>query len=401
MNTGEPRRIGPYEVLGCLGVGGQGTVYLAQGEAGRVAIKVIHAQGAADPRARRRFADEVAFASRVPRAYTAMILDADIDRDRPYIVSEYVEGPSLQKLVETHGPLSGSALERLATYTATALAAIHGVGVIHLDFKPANVIIGPDGPRVVDFGVARALEATAAITTTVGTPGYLAPEQVGGVDAEAVPPAVGPPADVHAWAGTVYFAATGKVPFTGNNVAVIINRVLTETPDVGVISEPLRSLIADCLAKEPVRRPATMELLGRLVGQQSETAQAAVPHTGILPEILGTLKGTTTLGSGPAADIVIHGEGIAPAHATVRKVSAGYRLHDHSSGLGTFIDGRPVLYATLRPGDRFTIGTAVLRLTEAGELERVRLGRMSAARWWLLIFLIAAVALTVIAVVTG
>ncbi|WP_327586698.1 protein kinase [Nonomuraea sp. NBC_00507] len=396
MNTGEPRRIGPYQVLGRLGVGGQGTVYLAQGEAGRVAIKVIHAQGAADPRARRRFADEVAIASRVPRAYTAMIIDAAVDGDQPYIVSEYVEGPSLQELVDTHGPLSGAALERLATYTATALAAIHGAGVIHRDLKPANVIIGPDGPRVVDFGIARALEATAAITTTIGTPGYLAPEQVGGADAE-----VGPPADVHAWAGTVYFAATGKAPFAGNNVAVIINRVLTKTPDVGVISEPLRSLIADCLAKDPARRPTSMELLGRLVGHQSQTAQATVPHVRILPTTLGTLKETTTLGSGPAADIVIHGEGIAPAHATVRKVSAGYRLHDHSSGLGTFIDGRPVLYATLRPGDRFTIGTAVLRLTEAGELERVLLSRMSAARWWLLLFLIAAVALTVIVVVMG
>ncbi|SDM11947.1 FHA domain-containing serine/threonine-protein kinase [Nonomuraea jiangxiensis] len=394
MYTGAPRRIGPYEVLGCLGVGGQGTVYLARGEAGRVAIKVIHAQGAADPKARRRFADEVAIASRVPRAYTAMIIDADVGGDQPYIVSEYVEGPSLQELVDTQGPLSGAALERLATYTATALAAIHGAGVVHRDLKPANVIIGPDGPRVVDFGVARALEASAAITTTVGTPGYLAPEQVAGVDAEA-----GPPADVHAWAGTLYFAATGKVPFGGSNVAVIINRVLTETPDVGAIPEPLRSLVADCLAKDPARRPTTMQLLGRLVGHPSGTVQATVTRTGILPPALGTLKEITTLGSGPAADIVIAGVGIAPAHATVRKVSAGYRLHDHSGGLGTFVGGRPVLYTTLRPGDRFTIGTAVLRLTGTGELERVR--RVPATRWWLLLLLVAAVALTVIVVVTG
>ncbi|MEO3887003.1 FHA domain-containing serine/threonine-protein kinase [Nonomuraea sp. B5E05] len=396
MDTGEPRHIGPYEVLGRLGAGGQGTVYLGQSEAGRVAIKVIHAQGAADPRARRRFADEVSIASRVPRAYTAMIIDAAIDRDQPYIVSEYVEGPSLQKLVDNHGPLSGPALERLATYTATALAAIHGVGVVHRDLKPANVIIGPDGPRVVDFGVARALEATAVITTPVGTPGYLAPEQVVGADAE-----VGFPADVHAWAATMYFAATGRMPFAGSNVAVIINRVLNETPDVAVISEPLRSLVADCLAKDPARRPTTMELLGRLVGHQSENAQATVPRTRILSAVIGTLKETTTLGSGPAADIVIDEEGIAPAHATVRKVSAGYRLHDHSGGLGTYVDGSPVLYATLRPGDRFTIGTAVLRLTEAGELERVRLGRMPAARWWLLLLLVAAVALMAVVVVTG
>ncbi|MEO3876087.1 FHA domain-containing serine/threonine-protein kinase [Nonomuraea sp. B12E4] len=396
MDTGEPRRIGPYEVLGCLGAGGQGTVYLAQGEAGRVAIKVIHAQGAADPKARKRFEDEVAIASRVPRAYTAMIIDAAIDRDQPYIVSEYVEGPSLQELVDRQGPLSGAPLERLATYMATALAAIHGAGVIHRDLKPANVIIGPDGPRVVDFGVARALEATAAITTTVGTPGYLAPEQVAGVDLE-----VGPAADVHAWAGTVYFAATGRVPFAGSNVAVIINRVLTETPDVRVIAEPLRSLVADCLAKDPARRPTTMELLGRLVGYPSEIAQATVPHIPTLPVTLGTLKEITTLGSGPAADIVVHGEGIAPAHATLRKVSAGYRLHDHSNGLGTLVDGRPVLYATLRPGDRFTIGTVALRLTATGELERVRLSRMSATRWWLLLLLAAAVALIVIVVVTG
>lgn len=391
MDTGEPRRIGPYEVLGRLGAGGQGTVYLARGEAtGRVAIKVIHAQGAADPSARRRFADELAIASRVPRAYTAMIIDAAIDGDQPYIVSEYVEGPSLQKLVDTHGPLSGAALERLATYTATALAAIHGVGVIHRDLKPGNVIVGPDGPRVVDFGVARALETTVAITTMMGTPAYLAPEQVGGDGAE-----VGPPTDVHAWAGTVYFAATGRVPFGGSNVAVIINRVLTEIPDLGVISEPLRSLIADCLAKDPARRPTTMEVLGRLVGHRSESAHS---HTRISS---ATLKETTTLGSGPAADIVIDGEGIAPAHATVRRVSAGYRLHDHSSGLGTFIDGRPVLYATLRPGDRFTIGTAVLRLTGSGELERVRLGRLPAAWWWLPVLVAVVVVVAVFVVVRG
>lgn len=397
MDTVEPQRIGPYEVLGCLGVGGQGTVYLARGAAGRVAIKVIHAQGAADPKARRRFADEVAIASRVPRAHTAMIIEAAIDRDRPYIVSEYVDGPSLRDLVDTHGPLSGSALERLATYTATALAAIHGAGVVHRDFKPANVIIGPDGPRVVDFGISRALAATAAITTPMGTPGYLAPEQIGGFDAE-----VGPPTDVHAWACTVYFAATGHAPFAGSNVAVILNRVLTENPDVGVLAEPLRSLIADCLAKDPAQRPTTMELLGRLVGHQLDTAQSAARRTSIWPTRLGALKETTTLGSGSAADIVIRGEGIAPAHATVRKMRGSYRLHDHSSGLGTFLDGSPVLYATLRPGDRFTIGTAVLRVTEAGTLERVRLSRTPAARWWVLLFLLlAAMALTIIVVATG
>ncbi|AQZ67738.1 putative serine/threonine protein kinase [[Actinomadura] parvosata subsp. kistnae] len=396
MSTGEPRRIGPYEVLGRLGAGGQGTVYLARGEMGRVAIKVIHAQGAADPRARRWFADEVAIASRVPRAYTAMIIDAAVDGDQPYIVSEYVEGPSLQELVDTHGPLSGSALERLATYTATALAAIHGAGVVHRDLKPANVIIGPDGPRVVDFGIARALEATAAITTPVGTPAYLAPEQVGGAEAE-----VGPAADVHAWAATVYFAATGKALFSGSNVAFIINRVLNETPDLGMIAEPLRSLIAGCLDKDPSRRPTAMQLLGRLVGYQAESERATMPRTVILPAALGTLKETTTLGSGPAADIVVPGSGIAPAHATVRRVSAGYRLHDHSGGLGTFIDGRPVLYATLRPGDRFRIGTAVLRLGEEGELEHVRLVRTPSARWWLLLLLAALLAVTVIAVVRG
>ncbi|GAA2832736.1 hypothetical protein GCM10020220_022000 [Nonomuraea rubra] len=184
-------------------------------------------------------------------------------------------------------------------------------------------------------------------------------------------------------------------------MAFIINRVLNETPDLRVISEPLRSLIADCLAKDPARRPAAMDLLGRLVGHQSETTQQTMPRTVILPATLGTLKETTTLGSGPAADIVIHGTGIAPAHATVRRVSAGYRLHDHSGGLGTFIDGRPVLYATLRPGDRFRVGTALLHLTEEGELEHVRFSRMSPALWWLLL-LVAAVALAaVVVVVTG
>jgi serine/threonine protein kinase len=167
----EPHRIGEYRILSLLGEGGQGAVYLgeAPGRA-QVAIKLLHARLAADPEVRRRFLREAEVAASVAAFCTARVIGTGFAGERPYIVSEYVPGPSLDALVKTDGPRTGSGLERLAVATLTALASIHRVGIVHRDFKPGNVILGPEGPVVIDFGIARAADHTTTNTHPVARP---------------------------------------------------------------------------------------------------------------------------------------------------------------------------------------------------------------------------------------
>src|SRR5439155_5695978 len=177
LRARDPAAVGAYRLLGRLGQGGQGVVYLGQDPAGgHVAVKVIHVDWADMPEARAQFAREIAAARQVAAFCTARILAAEVDDELPYVVSEYIEGPTLFGRVREQGPIGGTALERLAVGTATALTAIHQAGVVHRDFKPGNVILGPDGPRVIDFGIARALGGTETLTSRViGTPPYMAP----------------------------------------------------------------------------------------------------------------------------------------------------------------------------------------------------------------------------------
>ncbi|MEV7970986.1 serine/threonine-protein kinase, partial [Sphaerisporangium sp. NPDC088356] len=262
--TGEdPRRLGAFEILGRLGEGAQGVVYLGRSAAGEmVAIKLLHARLSADADARARFLREVSVAQRVARFCTASVLHADLAGNQPYIVSEYVPGPSLRQLVDREGPRRGAALDRLAISTATALAAIHGAGILHRDFKPANVLMGPEGPVVIDFGIARALDTPGATATgdTLGTPSYLAPEQLGGV---AVTPAV----DVFAWGVTMVFAATGRPAFGSDSIPAVINRILNEQPDLTALDPALRDLVAACLSKDPARRPTAEAMVSHLMGR--------------------------------------------------------------------------------------------------------------------------------------
>ncbi|WP_433498073.1 serine/threonine protein kinase [Sphaerimonospora sp. CA-214678] len=269
---GDPTRLGPYRITGRIGEGGQGAVYLGEAQAGRpVAVKWFHARFDPETAAHDDFTRELEVAKRVARFCTAQVLDFGIAGDRPYIVSEYVPGPSLKQVVDTEGPRSGSALERLAVATATALIALHDAGIVHRDFKPHNVLLGPDGPRVIDFGIARALVGNSMTTSqVVGTPAYMAPEQL-------TAGSLGLALDVFAWASTMAFAASGRPPFGNDEIPAVITRILNEEPRLDGIEQPLRDLLGDCLAKDPLRRPSAREILDRLVGTAGSSPAPSSP----------------------------------------------------------------------------------------------------------------------------
>ncbi|GAA4190830.1 hypothetical protein GCM10022252_29710 [Streptosporangium oxazolinicum] len=272
LRPGDPERIGPHRLVGFLGEGGQGVVYLARTPGGeRVALKVLHARLSDDAQAKRRFQREADAARRVAPFCTARVLEADATGDRPYILSEYVDGESLQQVVSREGPRERYALVRLAVATATALAAIHRAGIVHRDLKPSNVLLGPDGPRVIDFGIAKALDSAYSLTTDlVGTPAYMAPEQFHEQE-------VGPAGDVFAWAGTMVFAATGQPPFGLGNLAVVMRRILVTEPDLSGVPESLRPLLGAALTKDPRSRPGSADVLDMLLNADGGPAAVASP----------------------------------------------------------------------------------------------------------------------------
>ncbi|MFC4530079.1 BMP family ABC transporter substrate-binding protein [Sphaerisporangium dianthi] len=300
LRAGEPGRFGDYRVLGRIGQGGQGAVYLAESPAGdRVAIKVLHPHHAMDQNAEQRFLREVATARRVATFSTARVIEVGTANHQPYIVSEYVQGVSLEQRIRERGPLTGDELVRLALGTAGALAAIHQAGVVHRDFKPSNVLLGPDGPRVIDFGIARALDSVTVTGSGVaGTPRYMAPEQI--ADEQ-----VGPPADVFAWAVTMVFAATGRRAFGGTSVPAVLHAVLTAEPDLTELPDSLRPLLGRCLAKNPQARPTAAEIMLQLVGHGAapppgvtaggspSTAAAASPVSPPSSQVTVATAGTT------------------------------------------------------------------------------------------------------------
>jgi predicted Ser/Thr protein kinase len=273
-----PPRIGRYEVLSRLGRGGMATVYLGRGDNGRrVAIKLIRPDLAADESFRRRFEREASYARRVRQAYIAPVLDFGDHEGRPFLVTEYIEGPTVAKAVRESDPMPAHEVEQLGEQVASALAEIHAVGLVHRDLKPSNVILGRTGPRVIDFGIARALDDSGGLTAQnvrLGTPSYMAPEQF------EEHTEVGKPADVFAWGGLMVFASTGRPPFgtAGNpeEVAVLSVRIRKYDPrGLDVLEEPLRTLVREAMAKDPDRRPTARDLVRRLRGDQLTPAGAA------------------------------------------------------------------------------------------------------------------------------
>ncbi|MFI0408799.1 serine/threonine-protein kinase [Actinomadura sp. 3N508] len=263
LQADDPRAVGGYTLSARLGGGGMGQVYLGRSPGGRpVAVKLVRPEYGDDPQFRRRFAAEVEAARRVGGFFTAQVVDADPDADRPWLVTAYVPGPSLQAAVDEQGPLPVRAVRVLGAGLAEGLTAVHSCGLVHRDLKPGNVILAPDGPRVIDFGIVRALEGASgtATGTITGTVAYMAPEQARG-DRD-----IGPAADVFALGSVLVFASTGACPFGQGQAQAVLYRIVREDPYLDEVPAELRDLVAACLAKDPAGRPALAEVLERCAG---------------------------------------------------------------------------------------------------------------------------------------
>ncbi|QKW32709.1 serine/threonine protein kinase [Actinomadura sp. NAK00032] len=275
LQPGDPRRVGPYRLEGRLGGGGMGLVFLGRSQGGRpVAIKVVRPELADDAGFRRRFTNEVEAARRVGGFYTAQVVDADTMAHPPWLATAFIPGLSLEQAVRGHGPLPDDALSALGAGLAEGLAAIHDAGLVHRDLKPGNIILAADGPRVIDFGIARALDDAHTSTVALGTPGYMSPEQARGLE-------VGPPSDVFALGAVLTFAATERGPFGTGPAGTIVYRIVHESPDLARLPSHLTGLISDCLAKDPGRRPGLTEILDHFADASKATL---IMPNGLLPE---------------------------------------------------------------------------------------------------------------------
>ncbi|WP_099055159.1 serine/threonine-protein kinase [Streptomyces vietnamensis] len=287
LTADDPREIGGYHLQARLGAGGMGVVYLAHTPGGRpIALKVVREEFAGDPEFRLRFAQEVASAERIHGLFTAQVVASGVDAPTPWFATAYIPGPSLQQVVQRHGPLPVRTVLLLMAGVAEALQAIHGAGVVHRDLKPANVLIAEDGPRVIDFGIARAADAVAltGVGLSIGTAAYMAPEQ-------ALGRPVSPATDVFALGALIAYVASGETPFGAGPESAALYRVVHEQPDLARVPHDLRDLLAWCLAKRPEDRPTTADLIAAvhahpLVGGRPEFAEGWLPQT-VSSEVAG------------------------------------------------------------------------------------------------------------------
>lgn len=274
--TDDPVTLGSYRVVSRLGAGGMGRVLLGVDDTGRrVALKVVHAEFATDPGFRERFRREVQMAARAPVWFTAPVLDSDPDAERPWLATAYVEGPSLQAYIAEQGPLGAAGALALAIQLADGLVALHGAGLVHRDLKPSNVLLAADGPRLIDFGISRAIDSTTMTQTgqLLGTPAYMSPEQAMG-DRE-----IGPPSDMFSFGALMVHAATGRSPFAAETATGALFRIVSAEPDLGALTGRLREVVQACLAKDPAARPSAVQVRGRLRDAEPATS----PPPGQLP----------------------------------------------------------------------------------------------------------------------
>ncbi|MCJ0874722.1 serine/threonine-protein kinase [Streptomyces sp. AP-93] len=257
LKADDPEVVGGYRLAAVLGAGGMGKVYLSYTPGGRpIAIKVIRSEFGEDPEFRRRFQQEVRSAERVQGLYTAPVIDSDTEGSQPWLATAYVPGPSLAHAVAHHGALPPRSVLLLAVGVAEALTVIHGAGIVHRDLKPANVLLASDGPRVIDFGIARAADSTALTSTgvSIGTPAFMAPEQ-------ASAGTISPATDVFALGQIAAFAAIGSSVYGDGPSHAVLYRIVHEDPDLSGLPEELRPLVTRCLSRDPADRPAPTEVI--------------------------------------------------------------------------------------------------------------------------------------------
>jgi len=329
LKSGDPASVGPYRLLGRLGAGGMGQVYLAKSPGGRlVAIKLIRPELAEERGFRSRFASEISAARNVSGIYTAAVVDADSEAELPWMATVYVPGPSLTDAVEDNGPLPVESVLALAAGLAEALQAIHRAGLVHRDLKPSNVLLAADGPRVIDFGISLALERSMMTATgmVMGSPGFMSPEQARGQRE------VGAPTDVFSFGAVLAFAVTGNSPFGAGPTPALLYRVVNETPDLTAVPARLGPLVEQCLAKDPASRPTPAEILASLsddvgvltgewlppaiaesMSRYRPTVQTPLPPA--LKEQEGSQAGPGAAGAGAAAAAAVAGAAVAGAAA--------------------------------------------------------------------------------------
>ncbi|MDT0465720.1 serine/threonine-protein kinase [Streptomyces gibsoniae] len=301
LGVGDPDRVGPYRVVGRLGAGGMGRVYLARSKGGRaVAVKVVRPELAEDREFRQRFAREVAAARRVNGVFTAGVVDADPAADPPWLATAYVPGISLDTAVARHGAWQAGPVTTLAAGLAEALEAIHAAGLVHRDLKPSNVLLAADGPRVIDFGISTATEASAITRTgvVIGTPGFMSPEQLTGEP-------VGPASDVFALGAVLAFTASGSGPFGTGSAQGLMYRIVHGEPDLDAVPEAMRGLVARCLAKRPEDRPTVEALLAELADAAgaARTTLLFTSASWLPPTVASTVREAWDGASGEAATV--------------------------------------------------------------------------------------------------
>ncbi|MFD6414741.1 serine/threonine-protein kinase [Streptomyces sp. NPDC060194] len=300
LDAGEPTVIGPYRLLGRLGAGGMGRVYLGRSAGGRtVAVKLVHPHFATDGEFRARFRREVAAARRVGGAWTAPVIDADPEAAVPWVATGYVAGPPLDRAVADHGPLPPAGTRALGAGLAEALEHVHGLGLVHRDVKPSNVLLTLDGPRLIDFGISRATDGTHSLTATgvsVGSPGFMAPEQVLGKGVTTA-------ADVFSLGAVLAYAATGRAPFPGDSSAALLYKVVHEEPELQglrAVDPALHDLVARCLSKEPAARPTPAALAADLApGGAAELIAAGWLPAALVAQVSRSAVALLDLDAGP------------------------------------------------------------------------------------------------------
>jgi serine/threonine protein kinase len=359
LQPDDPREIGPYRLLGQLGRGGMGRVFLGMSAGGRpIAVKVIRTELATDPDFRARFRGEVAAAQKVSGLFTALVVDADLDAPVPWLATAYVAGPSLAEAVRGHGPLPASSLMALAAGLAEGLSAIHAAGVVHRDLKPSNVLLAEDGPRVIDFGISEAAEASAAAAADamIGSPGYMSPEQVLGMD-------IGRASDMFSLGAVLTFAATGQGPFGTGTRAALMYRLVNSPANLDDVPRELRSLVGRCLAKRPDDRPTASEMLAEV--------DALRPAPGWLAEsvmssfITDEAAVAATLGPAEAGNLIALSEAFTQPPSPGQPASSGKGLYRDASHPGRHRVSRTLASACITGGLVAGSGVAAFALIGA------------------------------------